>query len=139
MTAKEKLVNLCDAYSVDTFCEADKYAEGYAMCARDIKSAIKRHVEKLNIFPAFGEDVYKLVLVRKRLSGQYMRKEKTLTSLITSDYELFAAIEGGTIHIEKRPFTKTDLIKFGAYVFETEEEAKAALDDYIRHYGKQKE
>lgn len=144
MTAKEKAKELYAAYQKQliesgiTMDDDRAYWQGYNDGMEAVMEKIKD--SGLNLFPAYGDPVYKLVWTRQKISGGYLRSHgrNEHTTIITHDYALLHALENGTIEIEQRPFSKTDLLKIGLYVFETEEEAKAALDGYRERYGAHK-
>lgn len=142
MTAKEKALELHKDYveelamsgmTAETYTREDSDAYQMGLIA-GVKLFRQYLLENdLIVFPGYGTDVYKLVWTHKRISAGFLRMQDTMhTTIIDSEYRLRHALNEGGVDIEKRPFTKTDLLKLGVTCFETEEEARAKLEEYKR-------
>ena len=120
MTAKERLLEICGAIEDDT---------GHL-------AALETWIKELNIFPAYDTDVYKFVWTHKRSNNYFPINRGEVTTLVDTTSKLETALKYGTIDIALKPFCKTDLLKLGITCFETEEEARAKLEEYKRWAAK---
>lgn len=120
MTAKERLLDICGGLKDETGQVA----------------ALEKEIKKLNIFPAYDTDVYKFVWTHKRSNNYLPIDRGEVTTLVDTTSKLELALKKGTIDIALKPFCKTDLLKMGVTCFETEEEARAKLEEYKRWAAK---
>ena len=105
----------------------DAYISGFLNGVDAVKSMLQD--ESITVFPGYGTDVYKFVWIRQNRRG-YFNKLKEQRSLISCLATLKSALKAGEIVIERRPFSRADLLALGTYCFETREEAEAALKKY---------
>ena len=127
MTAKERLLAMCAALEDDIGQHDD--SGQYLL-------ALETFIRELNIFPAYDTDVYKFVWTHKRSNNYFPINRGEVTTLVDTTSKLETALKYGTIDIALKPFCKTDLLKMGVTCFETEEEARAKLEEYKRWAAK---
>lgn len=120
MTAKERLLDICGRLNGETGQIA----------------ALEKEIKKLNIFPAYDTNVYKFVWTHRRSNNYFPIDRGEVTTLVDTTSKLETALKYGTIDIALKPFCKTDLLKMGVTCFETEEEARAKLEEYKRWAAK---